>query len=142
MAHFLGVVQGNHGEVSRGGSRRSGIRTIIRTAQGSLHVESFLDPDTSQTMVRVTLQPWEGAGCNHRMYEGPIGTFDRNWDLPKRGTVYAYRDAQQQGDVVICSDAPCTREIARYEFWSDDKPREEDDSIILRGIAYALKWKE
>lgn len=70
MAHFYGSVQGARGEASRLGHKSSGMATTAASWKGSVH--TYLYEEGGVDMCRVELRPWNGAGVNRLLYEGPI----------------------------------------------------------------------
>lgn len=82
MAEFLGTIQGNRGEVSRTGSKRSGITANIGSWSGGVYVRLWENERTGTTWCRVTLQKWHGSGTEKMLYEGPVSEYLPNGELP------------------------------------------------------------
>lgn len=72
MSHFYGIVQGNRGEATRGGSRDSGFTATAASWQGSVRVYLYHDDETGNDMARVSLAPWHGRGTDAVIYDGPV----------------------------------------------------------------------
>jgi len=72
MSHFYGIISGNRGEATRGGSRDSGYRATAASWQGSVQVYLHHNADTGIDEARVTLEPWHGAGTSVVLYDGPV----------------------------------------------------------------------
>lgn len=70
MSHFYGVIQGNRGEATRGGSKASGFSATAASWQGSVRVHLYEDAGTD--FARITLEPWQGQGASRFLYDGPI----------------------------------------------------------------------
>lgn len=71
MAHFYGTLQGNRGETTRCGSKNSGLETWSAGWNGAVRVQLY--HRDGQDYVRITKQPWQGAGEFKLIYEGPLG---------------------------------------------------------------------
>ena len=71
MSQFYGTVQGNHKEVSRRGSKSSGIITYAASWAGAVRVQVYA-ASNGREMARVELVKWHGAGSNQVLYEGPV----------------------------------------------------------------------
>lgn len=72
MAHFYGTLKGNRGEVSRTGSKRSGVHTVAASWQGAVEVYITYDPQTGEDVAHVALIPWHGRGTTKVLYQGPV----------------------------------------------------------------------
>lgn len=77
MSHFYGIVQGNRGEASRGGSKASGQRTTCASWRGSVRCYAYYNEEWQADWVRVTLDTWQGRGQYPPviLYHGPIGEY-------------------------------------------------------------------
>lgn len=71
MAHFRGIIQGQRGEASRLGSRRSGLTVNACSWQGQVHVE--LSSRDGVDWAEVKLLPHHGTGIVKTLYDGPVG---------------------------------------------------------------------
>lgn len=77
MSHFYGYVQGNRGDASRGGSKRSGYQAVAASWQGCVKVRLWHDEATGKDMVSVDKDQWtNGAGIRKNLYTGPVGKED------------------------------------------------------------------
>ena len=73
MAHLYGTITGARpGQVTRCGTKRSGITTVAASWQGAVQVTITHDPRTSEDVATVRLIPWKGHGVNRLLYRGPI----------------------------------------------------------------------
>jgi len=78
MPYFHGILQGQSSRrVTRCGTRRSGIESIVAGTEGSVHVTLWRDIAAGVDMARVHLEPWaDRRGNSHGeyrvLYEGPI----------------------------------------------------------------------
>lgn len=70
MSHFYGLVEGSRGVVGRCGHKKSGLETWAAGWGGAVRVQVY--HKDGQDMVRVTKQPWRGAGKFELLYEGPL----------------------------------------------------------------------
>jgi hypothetical protein len=73
MSHFYGTLQGNRGEATRGGSKKSGMTTYCASWEGAVRCEAWHDKETGKDMVNVSKEPWHGAGESKLLYRGLIG---------------------------------------------------------------------
>lgn len=78
MSHFYGTLQGNRGEATRQGSKKSGIETSTASWEGAIHTRAFYNEETGNDWVRVTLGQWMGRGQSPSkiLYYGPIGEYN------------------------------------------------------------------
>jgi len=72
MSHFYGHVQGNRGDVSRGGSKASGYMATAASWQGCVKVNLWHDDKTGVDMAEVRLDRWHGRGVYQILYTGPV----------------------------------------------------------------------
>ena len=70
MAHFYGSIQGQRGEVTRLGSKTSGLSIVAASWQGCVRVE--LSEQDGIDIAHVNLTPWHGHATNHTLYLGPV----------------------------------------------------------------------
>lgn len=71
MAHFRGIVQGQRGEgASRLGNTLSGITVEAQSWDGKVVTKLFRRNNAD--MARVTIEPHQGRGESHLLYEGPV----------------------------------------------------------------------
>ena len=73
MSHFYGIVRGNRGEASRGGSKVSGYTATAASWSGSIRVDLTHNRETGEDSFTVTQQPWQGSGISELLAEGIIG---------------------------------------------------------------------
>jgi len=73
MSHFYGWVQGNKGEASRGGSKKSGYHTVAASWNGAVEVRLDYDPTTDTNRYIVFQTKWHGKGIERVIAEGVIG---------------------------------------------------------------------
>ena len=75
MAHFYGQLQGSRGEVTRLGSKNSGIETTVASWEGALRVELWHDPEEGTDLFLVRQIQWQnGAGVTETVAKGIVGT--------------------------------------------------------------------
>lgn len=72
MSHFYGIISGNRGEATRGGSKDSGYRATAASWQGSVRVYLHHNSATGKDEARVELQPWHGHGTSRVLYDGNV----------------------------------------------------------------------
>ena len=60
MAHFYGILQGSRGEVTRLGTKNTGIGATLASYQGAVDITLWHEGNVD--MVRIGLKPWQGAG--------------------------------------------------------------------------------
>ena len=77
MSHFYGTVRGNRGEASRGGSKKSGQRTICASWEGCVRCYAYYNEQAKADWVTVVLETWQGRGQSPPvcLYRGPIGEY-------------------------------------------------------------------
>lgn len=73
MAHFRGTIEGQRGEASRLGSKKSGLTVAACSWQGSVLVTLDHDEATGKDVATVALQPHHGSGIAKVLYRGPVG---------------------------------------------------------------------
>lgn len=76
MSHFYGTLNGQAGEVTRCGSKNSGLRTIAASWQGAVQVDLYAQD--GKDFARVSLTKWRGAGDDVVLYDGPVGALDKS----------------------------------------------------------------
>lgn len=85
MAHFYGILEGGRGEVTRCGTKGSGLRTIAASWQGCVVVDLYEKDGTDYATVR--LRPWKGSsGPYLSLYSGPVRPLDSKDKEPSRNT--------------------------------------------------------
>lgn len=72
MSHFYGTLQGNRGEVTRTGSKNSGITAYSASWNGAIRVHVYADKDGNDCY-RIDQTTWQGHGVNRPIAEGKIG---------------------------------------------------------------------
>ena len=72
MAHFIGSVQGQRGEASRLGGKKSGLTAYAASWQGGVRVSLYHDETTGKDRVCIALAKHWGAGVNKVLFEGPV----------------------------------------------------------------------
>ena len=77
MSHFYGIVQGNRGWASRGGSKASGQRTTCASWEGCVRCYAYYNEQAKADWVTVTLETWQGRGQSPPvvLYHGSIGHY-------------------------------------------------------------------
>lgn len=73
MAHFYGTLQGTRGEATRCGSKASGMETYCASWRGAVRCYAYVDEQTGEDFVTVSLTPWQRRGVSETLYDGPIG---------------------------------------------------------------------
>jgi hypothetical protein len=72
MSHFYGTLQGNRSQVTRCGSRASGIEATAASWEGAVNAYVYRDEDLDRDIAVVRLIPWHGAGTSRILYRGPV----------------------------------------------------------------------
>ena len=65
MSHFYGTLEGNRGEVTRCGSKASGITSYAAGWRGAIRVDVF--ERDGEDRFQVTLVPWQNSGGIHQV---------------------------------------------------------------------------
>jgi len=91
MSHFYGWVQGNRGEASRGGSKKSGYHTIAASWNGAIEVRLSYDPKTKKNRYVVYQSKWHGKGVEREIARGIIGDEDFS------NSIHNYEEAYDAG---------------------------------------------
>lgn len=75
MAHFYGTLKGSRGEVTRTGTKNSGMETYCASWKGAVRCVAYVNEVDGKEIdcVRVERVFWKGAGKYRLLYEGPIG---------------------------------------------------------------------
>jgi hypothetical protein len=73
MSHFYGVVQGNRGDATRGGSKQSGLKAIAASWAGAIEVELEHDTVSGDDRYIISQRPWHGRGTSQRIAVGTLG---------------------------------------------------------------------
>jgi hypothetical protein len=73
MAHFRGTLKGNRAEVSRLGSKRSGLTVEAQSWRGKIVVDIDYDPDRDIDVYCIRQGTHEGAGTHEMISQGIIG---------------------------------------------------------------------
>ena len=76
MSHFYGWVQGNRGEASRGGSKKSGYDAVAASWDGAIRVRLDYDPKTDKNHYVIYQSKWHGKGVESEIAKGIIGEED------------------------------------------------------------------
>jgi hypothetical protein len=72
MAQFYGSVQGQRGQASRLGSKRSGVTTTAASWEGAVTTTVSHDARLGVDVAEVRLTPWRGRGTSKLLYRGPV----------------------------------------------------------------------
>lgn len=72
MSYFYGTLNGNKGEASRCGSKRSGMETYCASWKGAVRCKAYVNSKGLDCVI-VELTPWQGVGINKVLYDGLIG---------------------------------------------------------------------
>ena len=72
MSHFYGVLNGSRGEITRQGTKASGLNTIAASWKGCITVHVYVD-DQGRDCYRIVQEPWQGAGVHEEIACGFIG---------------------------------------------------------------------
>ena len=62
MSHFYGVLAGNRGQATRGGTKTSGYLTIAASWDGAIQVRLSYDKETEKNHYVVYQSKWQGKG--------------------------------------------------------------------------------
>jgi hypothetical protein len=73
MSHFYGVVAGNRGQATRGGTKISGYLTIAASWDGAIQVRLSYDKETEKNHYVVYQSQWHGKGIEQPIASGIIG---------------------------------------------------------------------
>jgi hypothetical protein len=73
MSHFYGVIQGNRGDATRGGSKGSGLTATAASWAGAIRVDLEHDSVSGDDRFIVTQVKWHGRGVSQRLAVGVIG---------------------------------------------------------------------
>ena len=76
MSHFYGVVAGNRGQATRGGTKTSGYLTIAASWDGAIQVRLSYDPKTDKNHYVIYQSKWHGKGVESEIAKGIIGEDD------------------------------------------------------------------
>ncbi len=75
MAHFYGKIEGPNANITRAGTKTSGLVTYIAGWGGAVRSYAWVNGE-GVDMVRVEKVRWKGVGESKLLYEGPIGHVD------------------------------------------------------------------
>jgi len=73
MAHFRGVAKGDECEVSRDGSKESGLNVIAASWNGCVIVQLYHDEETGEDKYEVRQGVWFGGGISEVIARGVVG---------------------------------------------------------------------
>jgi len=76
MSHFYGIITGNRGHATRGGSKASGYKATAATWKGAINVDFWHNKETGEDCFRVEMTPWHGRGDSQVIAQGIVG--DKN----------------------------------------------------------------
>ena len=82
MSHFYGTLDGQAGQATRCGSKRSGYKAVAASWQGAVEVVLHHDSVSGKDMVTIHFVPWQGTGggpdaagrsySRTLLYRGPV----------------------------------------------------------------------
>ncbi len=72
MAHYRAIIKGSRAEVSRLGTKSSGMWAEVQSWQGKIPVQLWHDSLTATDMAEVRLEPHYGHGTSRTVYRGPV----------------------------------------------------------------------
>lgn len=72
MAHFRGTLKGYRGQVSRWGSKDSGLYSNTASWEGSVSVSLWYNEKAKCDYASVALSRHCGAGTQRQLYYGPV----------------------------------------------------------------------
>jgi hypothetical protein len=72
MSTFYGNLRGNRGEVTRQGSKASGIVAVARSWQGSIRVDLDWSTTLNAPTVHITAHQGSSADLSGILYHGPL----------------------------------------------------------------------
>jgi len=75
MSHFYGTMQGNRGEVTRYGTKRSGMEAIAASWSGAIRTYLFWDEGIQRNCYEVWEVTWHGVGINRLIERGTINDY-------------------------------------------------------------------
>lgn len=70
MSRFYGTLQGQAGEVTRRGSKDTGVTAFVAGWSGA--VRSSVFDHEGEDWVQIELAPWKGVGSWRMVYRGPV----------------------------------------------------------------------
>jgi|TARA_R110000824_G_scaffold14875_1_gene63023 hypothetical protein len=86
MSHFYGSVQGNRGQATRGGSKKSGYHATVASWDGALRIRLF--HHNGKDCFAISQSMWHGKGVEYEITRGILGEesemkspgYDKGWD--------------------------------------------------------------
>ena len=72
MSHFYGALEGSHGQITRQGTKKSGLSTIAASWKGCIEVDLFLDSQ-GRDCFAIYQNTWRGEGVKQEIAKGIIG---------------------------------------------------------------------
>ena len=80
MAHLYGTITGARpGQVTRCGTKTSGITTVAASWKGAVQVTIEHNPRTGEDIANVRLIPWRGHGVSRLLFRGLFGHFSHGF---------------------------------------------------------------
>lgn len=74
MSKFYGMIQGNRGAVTRGGSKNSGIRGSVQSWDGSCQTELWYN-DSNELMIRLSISEGSSSYGSEILFNGRFTDF-------------------------------------------------------------------
>ncbi|MFA5936513.1 MAG: hypothetical protein WC822_01400 [Candidatus Paceibacterota bacterium] len=71
MAQFYARAQGDRGEVTRRGTKTSGMYVSAGSWSGGASIRLYYDAKTDRDMMCISIIPWGGHGTTRLLYDGP-----------------------------------------------------------------------
>lgn len=72
MAHFYGTLEGSRGQITRCGTKNSGVTVVAASWKGAVRISLWFDEKNNVDMMDVSLIPWKGVGSSRILYHGPV----------------------------------------------------------------------
>ena len=72
MSHYYGTLQGNRGEATRQGTKKSGIATNTACWTGTIQTRLWYDDDTDTDHVMIEVRGWPYGEYAGTIYNGTI----------------------------------------------------------------------
>lgn len=73
MAHFYRTLLGSREQVSRLGTKASGVRAVAALWDGSIRVDIRHDSETGEGLFEIWQDTWHGQGINELIATGILG---------------------------------------------------------------------
>ena len=75
MSHFQGLITGDSRQVTRRGTKDSGVTATAASWTGAIRTDLWYAPEEDINRYIVTMIPWRGVGVTRIMATGTVGEF-------------------------------------------------------------------